>query len=265
MDRLLPFNTSKLEQAIEHVHAQRLASIPLPLSLWNPETCPEHLLPWLAWALSVETWDSEWAVEIKRAVIATSIVTHRQKGTLSSVRRVLDAIRVRFELEEWFEYEGEPYTFRLTASANEQWEQGLPAADSEVFNRLRDVVDSVKPVRSHYRTLVKIDTQSDIALGNASSVLTVLRHQFVLQFIPQMHVALAVSITMASPYAVARYRVEVVLPPLGDDLGLSSIAQLKVITVLHKRFHFHCIRPESVLRSSLMLTPTLALSVLAVL
>ncbi len=176
LDRLLPFNTSELEQTLEQVHAQRLVSIPLPIStLWNPEHCPEPLLPWLAWAFSVENWESDWPVEIKRDVIASSVAVHRQKGTLASIRRVLNALRIHFEIKEWFEYGGEPHTFRLTTSANEQWVQGIPAADTTDFTRLREVVDSVKPVRSHYRMVVSIEMESHVAIGNQSSIFSVLR------------------------------------------------------------------------------------------
>ncbi|WP_240332504.1 phage tail protein I [Pseudomonas aeruginosa] len=57
---LLPRNATELEQ----LAAQALADIqrvPIPLrTLWNPSTCPVPLLPYLAWAFSVDRWDSKW-------------------------------------------------------------------------------------------------------------------------------------------------------------------------------------------------------------
>lgn len=55
----------------------------------NPATCPEHLLPFLAFELSVDVWDDDWPVEKKRSVIASSIADHRVKGTLDGIRRYL--------------------------------------------------------------------------------------------------------------------------------------------------------------------------------
>ncbi|MEN1451482.1 phage tail protein I, partial [Pseudomonas aeruginosa] len=56
---LLPRNATELEQ----LAAQALADIqrvPIPLrTLWNPSTCPVPLLPYLAWAFSVDRWDSK--------------------------------------------------------------------------------------------------------------------------------------------------------------------------------------------------------------
>lgn len=86
---LLPANATPLERALGTAIA-RLSDMPVPLSdLWRPETCPEAHLPWLAWALSVDDWDSAWPVAVKRDVIAASVDIHRHKGTLGAVRRVL--------------------------------------------------------------------------------------------------------------------------------------------------------------------------------
>lgn len=51
----------------------RITRIPVDLrTLWDPESCPVELLPYLAWALSVERWDKNWPEETKRKVIRES-------------------------------------------------------------------------------------------------------------------------------------------------------------------------------------------------
>ena len=48
---LLPPNASALERKLEQA-TLRLGTLPVPLrELWNPDTCPAHLLPWLAWTV----------------------------------------------------------------------------------------------------------------------------------------------------------------------------------------------------------------------
>lgn len=89
---LLPPNATPQERALDLAPAAHLGAIPRPISrLWNPQTCPAALLPWLAWALSVDDWDADWPEQIRRDVIADSIGLHRVKGTLASVRRALAA------------------------------------------------------------------------------------------------------------------------------------------------------------------------------
>ena len=86
---LLPANASAQERALEQVMA-RSSQIELPnATLWNPWTCPAKLLPTLAWALSVNEWQSDWPETYQRQVIAASIDVHRLSGTVAGLRNAL--------------------------------------------------------------------------------------------------------------------------------------------------------------------------------
>ncbi len=88
---LLPPSRTSTEEAVDLATA-RIGAVPVPIEdLWRPETCPAALLPWLAWALSVDDWRSDWTEERKRTVIAASVGVHRIKGTLASVKAALVA------------------------------------------------------------------------------------------------------------------------------------------------------------------------------
>lgn len=89
---LIPPSASGSERAIEKVMAERKLGLELPIgTLWNAETCPPNILPWLAWAFSVDEWDAQWPEETKRSAVAASISIHRRKGTVQSVRDALAA------------------------------------------------------------------------------------------------------------------------------------------------------------------------------
>lgn len=88
---LLPANRGRAEEAMAKAVAAQFP-VPVPVgSLWSPDECPSHLLPWLAWALSVDEWDRDWPEEIKRQVISESVAIHRRKGTVEAVKRLLRA------------------------------------------------------------------------------------------------------------------------------------------------------------------------------
>lgn len=197
-ERLLPFNTSPLEQALEQVMAERLDAIPLPITrLWNPNQCPSGLLPWLAWALSIDTWNSDWPDAIKRSVIAGSIAQHRNKGTVAAVRESLNDVGVEFELEEWFQYQGRPHTFRLVVDAVANWlTQGMTITPL-LFKNVRELIDPVKPVRSHYTTQIKIGSENRIGFANNASQFTVLRLQ--LPFLIPLTCALGFAASLVAP------------------------------------------------------------------
>ena len=153
---LLPSATVQ-ERKIEET-LQRSGELPVSIQdMWNPEKCPLNLLPWLAWALSVDNWDSRWPESVKREVIRESVKVHRKKGTRSAVENALKALGVRIDLTEWFEEENDvqPHTFTLTARANNALTQGSDTLlDQEFFNTVRATVDSTKPMRSHYQLRV---------------------------------------------------------------------------------------------------------------
>lgn len=92
-ETLLPAASTPLERAIDQASAARLAALPaLVASLWNADTCPAELLPYLAWALSIDEWNNGWGIEKKRAIIKESRVIHQHKGTPSAIKRALTAI-----------------------------------------------------------------------------------------------------------------------------------------------------------------------------
>lgn len=86
---LLPPNATPQERALEGA-TERAASVPVPLrETWNPETCPAALLPWLAWAFSIDEWREDWSEGAKRASIRDAVMIHRRKGTVWAIKRVL--------------------------------------------------------------------------------------------------------------------------------------------------------------------------------
>ncbi|MBL2132735.1 phage tail protein I, partial [Klebsiella pneumoniae] len=87
-------------------------------TLWTPTACPVDLLPYLAWALSVDRWDKNWPAEKKIASIQQSYWLHRRKGTRAAVRRVIEDMGFSATFAEWFDVGDEPGTFRLEIDLN---------------------------------------------------------------------------------------------------------------------------------------------------
>ena len=60
--------------------------------LWDPDTCPPAFLPFLASAMSVDTDISVFTVDQQRALIRDSFELHRRKGTVGSIKRIIDSL-----------------------------------------------------------------------------------------------------------------------------------------------------------------------------
>lgn len=88
--RLLPPRSTPLERALADLAGH--IEVPDVSGLWNAQTCPEHLLPWLAWAVGVREWSSDWTVEVKRLVIASQMAIPRRRGTVWAVRHAITTL-----------------------------------------------------------------------------------------------------------------------------------------------------------------------------
>ncbi len=178
-ETLLPPNAGAQERILEGIVAQG-TDLPIPIrDLWKPASCPPELLPWLAWALSVDEWDSGWPDLIKRSVIEQSVAIHRKKGTVHAVRRALEILGVQVELREWFEQKGEPHTFSLTAWAGENYRaDGEPLLTPQFYAALQRSVNAVKPVRSHYSFKVGARFCRDLGVAVLMGTSLSLRREF---------------------------------------------------------------------------------------
>ncbi|SDJ41695.1 phage tail protein I [Billgrantia gudaonensis] len=142
---LLPPNGTPLERAAAEALAE-IQRVPVPLrDLWRPATCPAHLLPYLAWAFSVDRWDPAWSEAAKRDVIATAFYVHRKKGTISALRRVVEPLGYLLEVVEWWETEpaGTPGTFSLRIGV---LDTGITEA---MYTELERLIDDAKPLTRH--------------------------------------------------------------------------------------------------------------------
>lgn len=86
---LLPPNATDQEIALD-LSTSRVGDVPVPIrDLWNPDSCPNNLLPWLAWAFGVDEWDANWSDEAKRNIIRDAVAVQRKKGSVWAIKQVI--------------------------------------------------------------------------------------------------------------------------------------------------------------------------------
>ena len=146
---LLPIGSTALEKRAAEILKSAVENPIITAELINPDRCPAHLLPYLAWAFSVDKWDESWSEEVKRIAIKQSYFVHKHKGTIAAVKRVIEPIGYLVELKEWFQTQpqGKAGTFSLTVEVPES---GL---NEQTYNELVRLVNDVKPVSRHLSQL----------------------------------------------------------------------------------------------------------------
>ncbi|KFC80548.1 phage tail protein I [Buttiauxella agrestis] len=161
--RLLPVGSSPLELAAAKACAE-LNRVPVPLrQLWNPETCPAPLLPYLAWAFSVDRWDETWPDEIKRGVIKAAKYLHKHKGTIGAIRRVVEPLGYLINVTEWWQTNDAPGTFRLDIGV---LESGIT---EEMYYEMERLIADAKAASRHLTGLNIIqDIPGNLYTGGVS-------------------------------------------------------------------------------------------------
>jgi len=145
---LLPPNASTLLRDLEEIFGDSFDLPTLNRYVVNPDLAPAHILPWLAWALSVDDWSDSWPEQIRRNVIKASVEVHRKKGTIGALKKALQAFNYEnVKVEEWFEYGADPYFFRVFFDVTE------PGFDVNILPQVQKVIESTKNARSHLESL----------------------------------------------------------------------------------------------------------------
>jgi len=217
---ILPPNAGTVERDLEQVMT-RLQGLSIPLTtLWNLETCPEPLLPYLAWAMSIEVWDDTWSVEQKRASVKNSVAVHRVKGTRGAVERALTALGFHIDLTEWFETGDPVHTFRLDAYGRDVFDAGF-AVDAALALTVSRVIENVKPVRSHYTLRIGETFEHNAHLRNR--VLSSYRHRLDLNPAACAHEA-DTAILAQSAHRIRRVECQDLVPSTRTAIASGALA-----------------------------------------
>jgi len=171
MSSLLPPNASELDRNIEQV-AINSTDLPVQITdLWDPFSCPLSLLPWLAWAVSVDEWDDRWPENIKRQVVQNSFDVHRYKGTPYAVQKALDSLNIKSFLREWWEPDGsqEPGTMTAVALVNENLTDDTDGLlNKDTLEQVTRVIKSAKRGVIHFDVELGVYFNESVAISGGA-------------------------------------------------------------------------------------------------
>ena len=146
---LLALATAIAEALVEH-----LKDIPLEEIYTRIDELPEAVLDILAYDWKIDWYDFDYPIEAKRNLVKTNYYVHRHLGTAGAVKEAIRSIYPNSDVEEWFDYGGEPYYFRV---ALESGFPIIPVSNTDILK----AVYTYKSLRSHleaiiYRTTVNM-------------------------------------------------------------------------------------------------------------
>lgn len=130
-------------KAVDEELQQIADEIKLVRLLENIELQSDSTLDHLAKHFHVDFYDSTLRREQKINLIRNSYQAHLYKGTPYAVRLALDSLNLDGEIEEWFQYDGEPFTFKVKLELSDV------GITEDTINMLERLIGAYKNKRSH--------------------------------------------------------------------------------------------------------------------
>ena len=146
-DKNIQMMAEAFDEALREI-IKKIPNVAIIPNLVLDKIVNETLIDLLAWQFHVDFYDPELPIDIKRKLVLKSLDWHSRKGTPSVVEEIVSTVFSDAELEEWYEYGGLPYRFRITT------EEPLP--NQQAINELIRAVRTVKNTRSYLDTIIAI-------------------------------------------------------------------------------------------------------------
>lgn len=125
-----------LSEGVNRVTEELASKIRL-FSTWNQiDNMTGAELDMLAEELHISWYDKTAAMDVKRELIKNSDMVHSKMGTNWAVQNVIETYFGSGEIQDWYDYEGEPHHFKVITS-----NQSITSSAAEKF---LSVLDKVK-------------------------------------------------------------------------------------------------------------------------
>lgn len=110
------------------------------------DSLSEQVLDELAWQFNIVEYRNDYDISIKRDLIKGCMELHYKRGTVAAVSDIVQKIFGEATVEEWFEYGGSPYHFKIRTSNT--------GATDEMIQEITKIVKETQNIRSHLEEVI---------------------------------------------------------------------------------------------------------------
>ena len=153
----LQYLVDTFDTSFENIQNQIINALILPRI---DEITDENLLDLIAWQLHIEGYELATTIEQKISMIKNAFLLHKYKGTPYAIKQVFASLGITAELQEWFQYGGNPYMFKILLDT--------VISDEETYIKLVNLINEYKNIRSWLDSIgVHREYQNNIYVGFA--------------------------------------------------------------------------------------------------
>lgn len=109
--------------------------------IYAVEQLPESVLDQLAIEYSIKFYKQDEDLKRKQRLIKNALINYMTAGTEKDLENTIANIYASAQVKEWFDYGGEPYHFKVTAT-------GVNTNNENSVRDFFDVIEATKNVRS---------------------------------------------------------------------------------------------------------------------
>lgn len=143
-----------------------------PALLSQVNSLDDDILAHLSWQNHVDFYDLAATSSMKRETVGNALKLHMKKGTVWAIKEALRQLDIEAEIIPWWEYDGEPYTFKVKAAVTGEFYR-TEGRDALMSNLIRAVNDTKSARSSMINLQTDIhDTQSMQLYAAACAILT---------------------------------------------------------------------------------------------
>lgn len=156
--QILPEGIKKSPEVIAVSHAigkniRKLLEFSKKICVYaNIEAMSEKELDLLSTELRAPYYLEDMNIDQKRKIIKNSLLWHKKAGTPYAVEELIKTVFGEGEIHEWFEYGGEPFTFRIETET---------VVTEDIIKYFNKIIRTVKNTRSHMEAIELKRTYED--------------------------------------------------------------------------------------------------------
>ncbi|WMJ88854.1 phage tail protein I [Anaerocolumna sp. MB42-C2] len=107
------------------------------IAIWsNLMEVDESLLDYLAAELRTQYYSTSLSVEIKRELVANTLIWYQKAGTVAAVEELVTTLFGEGKVNEWYDYDGSPHHFKIITSN--------PNITGDTIQEFRTVISQIK-------------------------------------------------------------------------------------------------------------------------
>lgn len=109
----------------------------------NIDNVSEKIIDYLACEYRTPYYDEALDLKTKRNLVKSTMLTYLEIGTTNIIKEYLNTLNEETDVAEWYEYDGQPYNFKIFLNISENRE-----IDEKLLTDIKNKIEKIKNVRS---------------------------------------------------------------------------------------------------------------------